>query len=685
MKLYVYEKTFERVWEKPIDPKSDNDLQDLLAIDMNDLPPPLDDDLPLPDMDSDELPPLDDELPLPDMDDLPPMGDEKKKKKTKSKKKKKKKKKGKKKKSEDLPLPDMDTNDLPPPLDDDLPLPDMDSDDLPPPLDDEMPLPDMDSDDLPPPLDDEMPLPDMDSDDLPPPLDDEMPLPDMDSDELPPPLDDEMPLPDMDDLPPMEEKKKGKGKKKEKGKKKGKEKKKGKKKENKKKKEKEKTKSRRRGGNKNKNKKKESESEPETSSSEDDEEVKLTYPPCFGFPEVSKKYLSQKVSKLKLSNWAEKYFSVQKSGGTLRKKKISCEDLLSYSIELKKPLLQSVAKSKVSDKALENFKDILEYIGAKKGVRAGDYQVLIRILERGIKNKELRSEIYLQTCKQMNGKVPHIQKNKVWEIFTLISTTFAPDKMLFDPLKYFIVGFFKNKNNNIRHFAMYSFIKFHALIETTLEPKLPSERIIRAAAVLPFQSVLIFGASLPEISWYQKDEKKNLKIPECVIYLCEQIKKTGLGSVGIFRIPGDSQEVERMKQQMNSGDFEIKLKNPTIPASALKLFLRELFEPIFPVKVYNDCLKHTGKIDQELEIVKSLPPINLHLLAYIVKFLKDISVEEIAQKTKMGDQNLSMVFAPNLFRPPPDLDQKNSAFNQPREQLFLLTLIKKWDTSPYLD
>ncbi|KAJ3452714.1 rho gtpase activation protein [Anaeramoeba flamelloides] len=611
---------------------------------MDDLPPLMDDELPLPDMGSDELP--------------PPMDDE-------------------------LPLPDMDSDELPPMEDDELPLPDMGSDELPPPLDDELPLPDMDSDDLPPPLDDELPLPDMDSDDLPPPLDDELPLPDMGSDDLPPMDDDDLPLPDMEDLPPMKDEKKGKGKgKKGKGKKKKKEKeKKGK---GKKKKEKEKTKSRRRGGNKNKKKKK-SESEPETSSSDEDEEVKLTYPACFGFPEVSKKYLSQKVSKLKLSNWAEKYFSVQKSGGTLRKKKISCEDLLSYNIELKKPLLQSVAKSKLSDKALENFKDILEYIGAKKGVRAGDYQVLIRILQRGIQHKELRSEIYLQTCKQMNGKIPNPQKNKVWEIFTLISATFPPDKMLFDPLKYFLVGFFKNKNSNIRHFAMYSFLKFHAIVETTLEPKLPSERIIRAAAILPFQSVLIFGASLPEISWFQKDGKKDLKIPECVIYLCEQIKKTGLESVGIFRIPGDSQEVERMKQQINSGDFEIKLKNPTIPASALKLFLRELFEPIFPVKVYNDCLKNTGKIDKELEIVKSLPPINLHLLAYIVKFLKDISVPEIAQKTKMGDQNLSMVFAPNLFRPPPDLDQKNSAFNQPREQLFLLTLIKKWDTSPYLD
>ena len=62
--------------------------------------------------------------------------------------------------------------------------------------------------------------------------------------------------------------------------------------------------------------------------------------------------------------------------------------------------------------------------------------------------------------------------------------------------------------------------------------------------------------------------------------------------------------------------------DPHTPASLLKLWYRELYEPLIPSKFYDDCVSSYGDVEACLRIVDSLPAINHLVLSYLIRFLQ---------------------------------------------------------------
>lgn len=58
------------------------------------------------------------------------------------------------------------------------------------------------------------------------------------------------------------------------------------------------------------------------------------------------------------------------------------------------------------------------------------------------------------------------------------------------------------------------------------------------------------------------------------------------------------------------------------PASLLKLWYRELYEPLIPDTMYNECIQHHDNPHRAVAIVDSLPEINRHVLSYLIRFLQ---------------------------------------------------------------
>ncbi|XP_051959152.1 rho GTPase-activating protein 22-like [Xyrauchen texanus] len=168
----------------------------------------------------------------------------------------------------------------------------------------------------------------------------------------------------------------------------------------------------------------------------------------------------------------------------------------------------------------------------------------------------------------------------------------------------------------------------------------------------------IFGQHLDNTVQFERKFGPRLApllVEQCVDFIREQ----GLDEEGLFRMPGQANLVKDLQEAFDCGDkpqFDSNTDVHTV-ASLLKLYLRELPEPVIPYCKYDDfltCAQLLAKDEeegiQELgKLVKTLPAANFNLLKYICKFLDE--VQSHSNENKMGVQNLATVFGPNILRP----------------------------------
>lgn len=133
------------------------------------------------------------------------------------------------------------------------------------------------------------------------------------------------------------------------------------------------------------------------------------------------------------------------------------------------------------------------------------------------------------------------------------------------------------------------------------------------------------------------------------------LQKHGLHEEGLFRIAGSTSRVKRLKSSIDSGCFSPKLipeyQDMHVLASALKMYLRELPDPLLTSTLYNEWMMSMQKPESErLEVVKSLiaslPRENRDNLAFLIQFLSELSQHP---QNKMSSSNIAIVIAPNLL------------------------------------
>merc|ERR550534_76810 len=90
--------------------------------------------------------------------------------------------------------------------------------------------------------------------------------------------------------------------------------------------------------------------------------------------------------------------------------------------------------------------------------------------------------------------------------------------------------------------------------------------------------------------------------------------------------------------------------NPHVPASLLKLWYRELYDPLIPRDFYDRCIGSQSSPSKAIQLVWTLPEINRLVLAYLIRFLQVFAAPENAAVTKMDINSLAMVMAPNCLR-----------------------------------
>ncbi|XP_063450965.1 rho GTPase-activating protein 25 isoform X4 [Pan paniscus] len=167
----------------------------------------------------------------------------------------------------------------------------------------------------------------------------------------------------------------------------------------------------------------------------------------------------------------------------------------------------------------------------------------------------------------------------------------------------------------------------------------------------------VFGQRLDETVAYEQKFGPHL-VPILVEKCAEFILEHGRNEEGIFRLPGQDNLVKQLRDAFDAGErpsFDRDTDVHTV-ASLLKLYLRDLPEPVVPWSQYEGFLlcgqltnADEAKAQQELmKQLSILPRDNYSLLSYICRFLHEIQLN--CAVNKMSVDNLATVIGVNLIR-----------------------------------
>ncbi|XP_057651897.1 rho GTPase-activating protein 92B-like isoform X1 [Diorhabda carinulata] len=159
----------------------------------------------------------------------------------------------------------------------------------------------------------------------------------------------------------------------------------------------------------------------------------------------------------------------------------------------------------------------------------------------------------------------------------------------------------------------------------------------------------VFGTSLKE---HLRITNKRLAYPLeiCISALTEY----GMSEEGLFRVAASTSKVKRLKASIDSGCFSVLIpeyRDVHILASLLKLYLRELPEPLLTYHLHKEWLDAVQvpeiyRLEVVKEIVAKLPQENKDNLAYLFQFLSKLAKHP---ENKMTASNIAIVLSPNLL------------------------------------
>ncbi|CAN0005813.1 unnamed protein product [Bubo scandiacus] len=182
----------------------------------------------------------------------------------------------------------------------------------------------------------------------------------------------------------------------------------------------------------------------------------------------------------------------------------------------------------------------------------------------------------------------------------------------------------------------------------------------------------VFGCRLDALC-----QRESSPVPRFVRLCVEAIEERGLDVDGIYRVNGNLSVIQKLRfavdreravtsdgryvfPEQPCQEERLSLAEPEwsdvhVVTGALKLFFRELPEPLVPYGLFDpfiDAIKLPDpqeRVERVAELVQSLPPANYATLRYLLAHL--CRVMEREDVNRMTRQNIGIVFGPTLLRP----------------------------------
>jgi len=176
---------------------------------------------------------------------------------------------------------------------------------------------------------------------------------------------------------------------------------------------------------------------------------------------------------------------------------------------------------------------------------------------------------------------------------------------------------------------------------------------------------LVFGVHLTELLAREgyTPNGTHSGVPNIVTFLVNYLRNHAIKTEGLLRLPGNFERIEAARKLLDNAKLtnydEIDLSPYDVHdvAAVLRIFFRELPEPVIPFDLYEPLLKIQRdanipldtRISEIKKVLQQIPQAHLPILQYLIKFLQD--VEEHCEVNKMTVSNLAIVFGPNIIKP----------------------------------
>eukprot|EP00045_Choanoeca_perplexa_P008568 m.80513 g.80513 ORF g.80513 m.80513 type:complete len:545 (-) comp14543_c0_seq1:44-1678(-) len=376
--------------------------------------------------------------------------------------------------------------------------------------------------------------------------------------------------------------------------------------------------------------------------------------------------------------------STHKKG--LFRRKVSLHNMLSWSRDcIPRPMLLSLSKEQRKT-AIDMFKMLQQYMGDRSVKGRTPAAVATGIFDMCWRAQRLRDELFIQICKQTTENSKNESCERGWHLLIVALSFFPPTKMFESYLRGYIARHIDSKQGNVPVLAETAFRRLARIMKTGQRhgQNSPSNEEV-ANAIQRIEAPSVWGCSLEEVMEMQVDDMPDLPIPYVVKVLAEAVlHENGQKTEGIFRVPGDSDLVNVLKVKMDKREPVGSQHGPHVPASALKLWFRELADPVIPQSLYDRCIDTCNDASGAIALIDELPPVNKTLVQFITRFLQQIGQPENQPITKMTPDNLAMVWAPNYLRCPSN-DPMVIFNNTKKEMCFVRQLVLHLDTASVAD
>ncbi|XP_034049272.1 rho GTPase-activating protein 27-like isoform X2 [Thalassophryne amazonica] len=190
----------------------------------------------------------------------------------------------------------------------------------------------------------------------------------------------------------------------------------------------------------------------------------------------------------------------------------------------------------------------------------------------------------------------------------------------------------------------------------------------------------VFGCHLATLC-----EQEKTTVPRFVENCIKAVEKRGLDIDGLYRVSGNLAVIQKLRFKADHDELDLEdgqWEDVHVITGALKLFFRELPEPLFPYSNFNEFINairnpdHKTKVLYIRDLVRSLPPPNHDTMKLLFGHL--LKVIQYGDSNRMSVQSVAIVFGPTLLRPE-KMESVNIAMHMVYQNQIVEVILKEYD------